>query len=148
VRVSFDDPVPVPDWRFPPTDERPLDDGLRVYRVQSTETVVEFDRTPQARTFPAHVAVDETGAVLVFPTCTAYLPGGRQEVERELDAAFSDLSFINLVRTCETYREIGAPATLKLFRDEGWDVTNVELRTVFIARCEWIWETPPVSATP
>jgi len=139
VRASFDDPVPAPDWRFPPTDERLLDVGLRVYRVERTETVVEVDREPRVRSGLGHLAVDDEGRVLVFPACTAYLPGGRPEVERELNDRFSALGSSGLEVVCDHYRESGALAVLELLSADGFDITIVEVRTVFVDWCTPIW---------
>jgi hypothetical protein len=143
VRASFDDPVPAPDWRFPPTDELLRDVGLRVYRVARTETVLERDSAPEVRTGTGHVAVDDEGRVLTFPTCTAYLPGGRPEVERELNDRFSELDFRSLVIVCDHYREFGVLEVVALFNADGWDLTLVEIRTVFVDRCAPVWEARP-----
>jgi hypothetical protein len=140
IAVTFTDAVPAPDWRFPPTDERPTDAGLRVYRVTRTETISELDREPEVRTFTAHVGIDDGDRVLSFPACTAYLPAGRPEVARELDRAFGDLGPFTLMMTCDVYIEVGPEATLAMFLDDGWDVTLTELRTAFYDWCAWHWE--------
>lgn len=140
IGLTFTDAVPAPDWRFPPTDERPTDAGLRVYRVTRTETIRELDRETEVRTFIAHVGIDDDERVLSFPACTAYLPGGRPEVARELDRAFGDLGPLSLMMTCDVYIEVGPEATLAMFLDDGWDVTLTELRTAFYDWCAWHWE--------
>ncbi len=142
VRLTLEDPEPVPGWRFPPTDEAVLDAGLRVYRVLRSETRLELDAAPSERSGPSHVAVDDDGRVVGFPACTAHLPGGRPEVQRALDEAFGDLGPFALAATCEIYREVGAEATLEALLEDGWDVTLMEVRTAYHDWCADIWESP------
>jgi len=140
VRVVFEEPVPVPAWRFPPTDELLLDVGLRVYRIVRTETVLSLDRVPEVRSGPSHVAVDDDGALWTFPACTSYLPGGRPEVQLQLDAAFGDLGPTTLMVACDLYLKVGAQTSLDLFLDGGWDLTIVEVRAAYHDWCAWYWD--------
>lgn len=140
VTVGFSDLEPAPDWRFRPLDVRVADDGLRVYRVVQTEEVVSGGEVRLVHTGVAHVGVADDGRVVRFPVCVEYLPGGRPDVQRDLDRSFGDLGPESFATACAAYQNEGAEAALAMFTDGGWDLTIVEVRTAFLDWCGPVWD--------
>jgi hypothetical protein len=159
--LRFSDLEPRPDWRFPPTDERLADLGLRVYRSTRVE-LYRIDReVAWQRTVTAHVAVDPEGRVLSFPICTPFLPGaerhlppvggsfvGRPEVRLRLAHSLWDLTPMESMEACDMFRAIGEQEMLTSFRAVGWDLTLDELRAGFTSYCGWYWELEDSDGPP